>query len=346
MKKRKNLVMFLSLCMILVLASCGKQTSGVNTGTDESGTSESSGASDSSSAAAKVTELKWGSVHTEDSITTQMMMRAIDEINANAEGIHITGFPNSQLGNSSDLAEGIQEGLVDIITESSAQFGTWIPKANQIEAPYMWKSVEHMQNALNGEYKEVLNDLFDDINVKIMGTFYYGTRQLTTKQPVNTLTDLKGMKIRVPQIDMYVKMVESWGAAPTPMALNELYMSLSTGTVDAQENPLPTYEAQAFYEVAPYIIMTNHIICPTMIFINGDVWDSLSDHDKEVVQNAIDSAIAWQNEETIAAEKTLAETLVEEYGCTIIEPDDTIREATIPYIQPLVEDWDLIQSFS
>ena len=274
------------------------------------------------------------------------MMMAIDEINANAEGIHVTGFPNSVLGGSQDLVEGVQEGIVDIITEGPAQFAAWIPKAAQVEAPYLWKDVDHMLKALNGEYKDKLNELFDSIDVKILGTFYYGTRQLTVNKEIHTLDDLKGMKIRVPQADLYVKMIESWNAAATPMALNELYLALQTGTVDGQENPLTTYEAQKFYETnAKYIILTNHIICPNMMFMIGEVWDSLSDHDKEVVSTAIANAIQWQGEQQLEAEAKLADELTAK-GCTVITPDETIKEATVPYIQPAIEDWDLLQTYA
>ena len=297
-------------------------------------------------ASAAPKELKWGSVHTEDHLATQMMMKAIDEINANAEGIHVTGFPNSVLGGSQDLVEGVQEGIVDIITEGPAQFAAWIPKAAQVEAPYLWKDVDHMLKALNGEYKDKLNELFDTIDVKILGTFYYGTRQLTVNKEVHTLEDLKGMKIRVPQADLYVKMIESWNAAATPMALNELYLALQTGTVDGQENPLTTYEAQKFYETnAKYIILTNHIICPNMIFMNGDVWNSLSEHDQEVVSTAIANAIEWQGQQQLEAEAKLADELTAK-GCTVITPDETIKEATVPYIQPAIEDWDLLQTYA
>lgn len=290
-----------------------------------------------------VVELKWGSVHPETQVITQMMRRAIDEINANAEGIHITGYPNGALGGSPDLVEGVQEGIVEIITEGPAQFASWIPKAAQVEAPYLWQSVEHMQKALNGGYKEKLNKLFDQINVRILGTFYYGTRQLTTNKPIHTLKDLKGMKIRTPQTDVYVRMVDSWGAAACPINLNDLYMALSTGTVDGQENPLATFESYKFYEVVKYVILTNHIICPNMIFINGDVWNAMSEHDQKVVQDAVDHAVKWQDEETIKAEKSLAEKL-QKFGVEIITPDDTIREATIKAMRPTIEDWDYIQS--
>lgn len=260
-------------------------------------------------------------------------------------GFALPGFPNGTLGGSQDLVEGVQAGLVDIITEGPSQFASWIPEAGQVEAPYLWQSVEHMQTALNGDYKEKLNEMFASINVQILGTFYYGTRQLTTNKPIHTLADLDGMKIRIPQSDMYVKMVEAWNAAPTPLNLNELYMALQTGTVDGQENPLPTYESNKFYEVVKNVILTDHIICPNMIFISGDVWNAMSEHDQEVVSTAITNAIAWNDEEVIKAEEDLKESL-KEFDVEFITPDETIREATIPYVKPLVEDWDLIQEMA
>ena len=281
--------------------------------------------------ASAATELKWASVHPPEQVVTQMMMRAIDEINEKAEGIHITGYPNGVLGGSSDVVEAVQEGMVEIITEGPAQFATWIPKAAQVEAPFLWQSVEHMQKALNGDYKDVLNELFASVNVRILGTFYYGTRQLTTNKPIHTLADLKGMKIRVPQAELYVKMVESWGAAATPMNINELYMALQTGTVDGQENPLTTFESYKFYEVVKNVVLTNHIICPNMIFMNADVWNSLSEHDQQVVQEAIDAAVAWQDEQIIEAEKTLADKLASEYGCEIITPDPAPHRGLGPH---------------
>ncbi|MCF2661969.1 TRAP transporter substrate-binding protein DctP [Pseudoflavonifractor phocaeensis] len=339
---KKLLAFTLAVCMSLSLAACGQKSAPASSGGAASASASTGAASEPKK---EVVELKWGSVHPETQVVTQMMMRAIEEINANAEGIHITGYPNGVLGGSSDLVEGVQEGMVDIITEGPAQFASWIPKAAQVEAPFLWQSVEHMQKALNGGYKDTLNELFEDIDVRILGSFYYGTRQLTTNKPVTTLADLKGMKIRVPQSDLYIKMIESWGASATPMNINELYMALQTGTVDGQENPLTTYESYKFYEVVKNVTLTNHIICPNMIFMNGDVWNSLSDHDKEVVQNAINSAVAWQDEQILTAEQTLADDL-KQYGVEVYTPDETIREATIPYIKPNIEDWDYIQSLA
>ena len=338
---KKLFALLLALAMVLSLVACGASAPAAT----EAPAADAPAATEAPAAPVEKKELKWGSVHPETQVVTQMMMMAIEEINANAEGIHITGYPNGLLGASPDLVEGVQEGMIDIITEGPSQFGSWIPQASQVEAPFLWQSVEHMQKALNGEYKDTLNELFETVNTRILGTFYYGTRQLTTNKPVSTLADLAGMKIRVPQAEMYVKMVESWGAAAAPMNINDLYLALQTGTVDAQENPLTTYQSYKFYEVVTNIILTDHIICPNMIFMNAETWNSLSDHDKEVVQAAIDKAVKWQDEQIIAAEQSLA-TELEALGCTVIEPDDTIREATIPLIKPLVSDWDLIQSLA
>lgn len=342
---KKFLALLLALSMVLALVACGGSSAPATEAPKADAPAAEAPKEEAPAAPVKKQQLKWGSVHPETQVVTQMMMMAIEEINANAEGIEITGYPNGVLGASPDLVEGVQEGMIDIITEGPAQFASWIPKAAQVEAPFLWQSVEHMQKALNGEYKNTLNELFAEVNVQILGTFYYGTRQLTTNKPVHTLADLEGMKIRVPQSDLYVKMAESWGAAAAPMNINDLYLALQTGTVDGQENPLTTFQSYKFYEVVKNIILTNHIICPNMIFINAETWNSLSDHDKEVVNTAIAKAVAWQDEQILTAEQTLAEEL-KALGCEVITPDNTIREATIPYIQPSIEDWDLIQSLA
>ena len=347
---KKLLAVVLTLCMTVGLVACGgtkaPEQAAPASGTEAPAEKAEEPAAEKPAASGKVVEMKWATVHPDTSITAQMMMKAVDEINANAEGIHVSGYPGGTLGGSSDAVEGVQEGLIEFITEGPAQFSAWVEKAAQVEAPFLWQSPDHMLAAMNGEYKDKMNELFDSINVRILGTLYYGTRQLTTNKPIEKLADLKGMKIRVPQTDLYVKMVEAWGAAPTPMNINDLYMALQTGTVDGQENPLTTYDSYSFYEVVKNINVTNHIICPNMIFINKGVWDSLSEKDQQVVQTAVDNAIAWNNEQVLNAEKTLLESLQSEKGCTVTNPDDSIREATIPAIKPLIEDWDYLQSFA
>ena len=297
--------------------------------------------------------IRWGSVHTPDSITTQMMNRVIEQVNTGTEGrVEIQGFPSSALGSTRDLVEGVQTGLVDMCTEGPSQFASvGIPVADIAEAPYIWRNREHLSRAMNGEFGKWLNETFLEHNVRLLGTIYYGTRHLTTTDtPVYSPEDVKGMKIRVPESALYMAMIEAWGARATPMNLGELYLSLQTKVVDAQENPLTTFDAQKFYEVQKYVILTSHIICPNGIFINENLWQKISPEDQKVIEDAIAEAIVWHDEQIALEEEALIKEL-EERGVTIITPDvEAFRAVTAPYIEAKFRDkwgegtWDMIQA--
>lgn len=280
--------------------------------------------------------IRWGSVHTPDSITTRMMNRVIEAVNKGTEGrVEIQGYPSSTLGGSRDLVEGVQSGLVDMCTEGPAQFSAvGIPVADIAEAPYIWRDREHLSKALNGEFGDWLNNIFLEKNVRMLGAIYYGIRQLTTTdKPVYSVTDVKGMKIRVPESALYMKMVEAWGAKATPMNLGELYLALSTKVADAQENPLTTFNAQKFYEIQKYVILTDHIICPNCIFINENVWKKISPEDQKVFEDAVAEAIKWHDEQVVKAEEDLKVEL-QKKGVTIITPDvESFRAVTAPYVE-------------
>ncbi|NLE14739.1 MAG: TRAP transporter substrate-binding protein [Spirochaetales bacterium] len=296
--------------------------------------------------------IKWGSVHTPESLTTQLMNKVIAEVNEKTQGrVKIEGYPSSALGGSRDLVEGVQNGLIDMCTEGPAQFASvGIPVADIAEAPYIWKSREHMSRAMNGEFGSWLNKTFLENNVRILGTFYYGVRQLTTTdKPVNNVNDVKGMKIRVPQSAMYMAMIEAWGAKATPMNLGELYLALSTHVADAQENPLATFNAQKFYEIQKYVVLTQHIICPNCIFINEKVWQKISPADQKIIQEVIANTITWHDTENVKLEEQLKKDLVAK-GVTIITPDvESFSKVTGPYVAAKFESkwgkgtWEMVQ---
>lgn len=283
--------------------------------------------------AEKIT-IRWGSVHADTHPATKMMMKVIEKVNAECEGVKIEGYPNGQLGSSRDLVEGVQVGLVDMCTEGPAQFATsGVALADLCEAPYLWKDVAHMSRALNGGFGDMINKQFAEVNVKMLGSFYYGTRQLSTNKPISSVKDMAGMKIRVPESTLYLEMVKSWGAKATPINFNELYLSLQQNVVDGQENPVTTFNSGKFYEVQKYINITNHIICPNMIFINKDVWNKISAKDQAVIKAAVAEAIAWQDSVVLAAEKSLLSEL-EKKGVTTSRPDvESFRAVTAPAVQ-------------
>ena len=286
--------------------------------------------------------LRWGEVNSEATIRAQMMKRIIQEVNSKTGGrVEMQGYPNSALGGSRDGVEGIQAGLVEMITEGPAQFAPWIPLASIAEAPYIFRDVDHLHKALNGEFGKKLGEEFLKKNVRLLGALYYGTRQLTTtNKEVRSVKDMQGLKVRVPEVKAYVEMINSWGARPTPITLGDLYLALQTNVVDGQENPLPTFDGQKFYEIQKYIILTDHIICASMIFINENSWKKISAADQKIIQDAVASGIAWNNAETLKQEAELKKTMASR-GVTVITPDvESFRAVTAPHlIRTMEADW-------
>lgn len=296
--------------------------------------------------------LKWGSVHTPTSITTQLMNRVIENVKLKTDGrVEIQGYPSGALGGSRDLVEGVMTGMVDIVTEGPAQFSSWIPLASIAEAPYIWRDRDHMHKAMNGSFGDTLNKEFVAKNVRILGSFYYGTRQLTTtKAPINSVADMQGMKIRVPESDLYLEMVKAWGARPTPISFNELYLALQQNVADGQENPLTTFDGSKFYEVQKYVILTDHIICPNMILINENVWGKISEADRKVIDAVVMEAIDWHDAQVIKMENDLLDSF-KARGVTVIRPDvESFRKVTVPHVLPKFEakwgkgTWESIQA--
>jgi len=174
--------------------------------------------------------------------------------------------------------------------------------------------------------------------MRILGAVYYGTRHITTSnRAIRSLADMRGLKLRVPENDVFKVMVESWGAKPTPMNFNELYLALSQGVVDGQENPLPTIKAGKLHEVQKYLILSGHIMTPRLVVVNEAVWQKLAAADRDAVAAAMQTHMQWSNEQIALQEQAL----VEEFraaGMTVIKPDvDALRAATLAVVPPKFE---------
>jgi tripartite ATP-independent transporter DctP family solute receptor len=313
MKKAIAVLMTLSLACMLFAQ-----------GSSESGSAPKSG---------KKTVLKWSSVQASTSVISQGVDKIVDYINKNATGIEVQYYSGGQLGGSRDQVEGVSTGMIDVVTEGPAQFGQLVPLMSMVEAPYIYRDFNHLDKALKGHFGQVLEAEMEKKDMHILGDFYYGTRQLsTTSTPVNSIADLKGLKIRVPEVNTYMDMVKSWGANPTPLSFNELYLGLQQNVVAGQENPLTTFDSAKFYEVQKYLVLTNHIICSNVFIINKGVWDGISDADKKVVNDAVKIGCDYITETTYKQEGELLDAFKAK-GVTVMSPDVApFREATLKII--------------
>jgi tripartite ATP-independent transporter DctP family solute receptor len=182
------------------------------------------------------------------------------------------------------------------------------------------------------------DELIAKRGMRILGTTYYGTRHLTTSSKnVRTPADLAGFKLRVPENDVFKAMAEAWGAKPTPMNFGELYLALKQGTVDGQENPLPTIKSGKFDEVQKYLVLTGHIITPRLVVVNENFWKGLKPADQKIIQDAVDAGIQWQNAELAKQEKELVDSM-KAGGMTVVQVDvDAFRKPVVDAVVPKFE---------
>lgn len=299
------------------------------------------------------TVLKWGDVLAGSHASVKMIDMVANEVRAKTGGrIEIQSYPGGQLGGSRDMIEAVSNGIQELVTEGAANFGQWVPAISIVEAPYIWRGIDHLNAVMNGAMGEDVNKLLvEKRNMRILGTTYYGTRQLTTSnKPVRTVSDMGGFKLRVPENDVFLAMAKSWGARPTPMNFNELYLALKQNVVDGQENPLPTIDSGKFYEVQKYLVLTGHIITPRLVVINEGVWKKFSPADQKVLKDAVAVGIKWNNDEILKAEETLVDKF-KAAGMTVIEPDvEEFRKAVLSTVPAQFEakwgkgTWEAIQA--
>jgi tripartite ATP-independent transporter DctP family solute receptor len=272
---------------------------------------------------AQTTVLRWSTVLAPTHPQAIMMERIAKQVKDETAGaIEIQLFPGGQLGSSRDTVESVSSGAIQIVDEGAAIFGQFVPQISIIEAPYIWRDAQHMRKVLASPIMDELSQLLvEKRGMRIIGATNYGKRHVTTgNKAIKAVGDMNGFKLRIPEVDTYRAMAEAWGARPTPLNFGELYLALSQGAVDGQENPLPTIQSAKFYEVQKYLVLTGHIITPRPIAVNEKTWQSIGEKSRAVIKKSIEIHSAWQDNEILSQEAGLADTF-KKGGMTVIEPD-------------------------
>jgi tripartite ATP-independent transporter DctP family solute receptor len=286
------------------------------------------------------TVIRWGDVLAADHIAVRMIERVAKQVGEKTQGrVQVQAYPASQLGSSKEMIEAVVLGSQQMVTEGAANFGQWVPSISVIEAPYVWRDAAHLTKVMAGPIGEDLNkQLIEKRGVRILGTTYYGVRQLTTtNKAVRTAADMKEFKLRVPENEVFLAMARAWGAKPTPMTFGELYLALRQNVVDGQENPLPTIDSGKFFEVQKYLVLTSHILTPRLVVINDKFWQGLPAADRQVISEAVADGIAWNNQEIQAAESALVDKF-KKAGMEVIQPDvESFRKPVLDTIPKMFE---------
>ena len=195
------------------------------------------------------------------------------------------------LGNESEVLDGMisMSGTVDIARVACYTFGNYgCNKSVLMGLPFIFESRDHFWNFANSEVGEEILGETAEKGLGVTGLFYVedGFRNFFFKDPVNSLEDLNGKKIRVSQDQIMTGMVEGFKASPTVVSFNELYTSLQSGVVDGAEQPISAYATNAFNEVAPNIILDEHTLAVASVVIADSSLDKLTEEQKEALKEA------------------------------------------------------------
>jgi tripartite ATP-independent transporter DctP family solute receptor len=278
------------------------------------------------------TKLKFAHVYETTEPYHTAAVWAAGEIKKRTNGRYdIEVFPASTLGKETDINQGLTLGTVDIIYTGQLFAGRTYGPLSIAGAPYMFRDFDHWKKYSTSPLFAELAEGYKQKSGgnKVVAITYYGERHVTSNKAINRPEDMKGLKIRVPDAPLYTMFPRAVGANPTPIAFAEVYLALQNGTVDAQENPLPTIDAKKFYEVQKFIVLTGHITDALLTIVGAPTWSKLTPADQKIFEDVLREAAARATSEIIDIEKKMAAEF-EKRGKTVVRVDrKPFRDATM-----------------
>ncbi|WMS44893.1 TRAP transporter substrate-binding protein [Acuticoccus sp. MNP-M23] len=259
-----------------------------------------------SAAHAEDLTLKLGHLANEENVWHKAALKFAEELKMRTDGrIEVEVYPNESLGKEIDLINGMQLGTADMtITGESLQ--NWAPMAALLAVPYAYTSLEQMDEVASGPIgDEIEAQIIERAQIRPIAYFARGPRNLTSNRPIKTPDELDGLKMRVPNVPLFVDVWKTLGAQPTPMAFSEVFTALQNGTIDAQENPIALIQSANFNEVQDYVNLTEHVRSWIYLTIAENTWNKLSSADQDAVMASAAAAQEFEREEFMKAEDAI-----------------------------------------
>ncbi|KAA2236649.1 sialic acid TRAP transporter substrate-binding protein SiaP [Salinarimonas soli] len=292
--------------------------------------------------AAAQTKLKWGHVYETSEPYHKWAVWAADEFKKRTNGKYeIEVFAASSLGKETDINEGLSLGTVDIIYTGQLFAGRSYGPLSIGGSPYMFRDFGHWQAFRNSDlFKELGEGYEKRTGHKVAALTYYGERHVTSNRDIAKPEDMKGLKIRVPDAPLYTMFPRAVGANPTPIAFAEVYLALSQGVADAQENPLPTIQAKKFHEVQKNIVLTGHITDALLTIVSGGTLKRMSADEQKTLAEVLKAAADKATDEIVKSEKELVDWFKAQGKNVVAIDRKPFREATVKLHMGKDATWD------
>lgn len=329
--KRKSI--YLLLCIILVFSlvtACGDKQATTPSGSSDNTDSQ------------EVYTIDFA-IHTSSGTNENKTLERFKElVEERSEGrIKINLYPDAVLGTELENLEQVKINEVQMSIFGDNLTGQLAPEFDPTIVPFIYKSVDDVYAVWEGEIGDLIKEAVETRgNQYVVALQKRGARNLTASKPINTPEDLKGLKIRVPEITSWLTVWGSLGAIPTPIAWSETYSALQTGVADGQENPIENIYVNKIYEVNEYIMMTEHLYNVFHWTINKDFYDSLPADLQNIIMETAKEVTVWGDEQLDDHEREIIEEL-EKAGVKFIEVDrEAFIEAAASGIEEVSKTWD------
>lgn len=277
--------------------------------------------------------LRSAEAHPADYPTTRAVEHMSDLLAARTDGrLRIRIYSGGQLGEEKDTLEITIFGGLDLNRINLAPLNTIAPETLAPSLPFIFNDTAHMRRALDGAPGQAVLDSLAPHG--LIGLCFYdsGARSFYNKhRPIRGPADMRGMKIRVQNSDLYVSLVEALGANATPMPYGEVYQALVQGVIDGAENNWPSFDSSRHFEVARHYSLTRHLMTPEVLVMSQRAWAALSASDQALVREAARESVPYMRALWDAREAE-AETRIRAAGVEVIEEIDraAFQRATAP----------------
>ncbi|MCI9007409.1 MAG: TRAP transporter substrate-binding protein DctP [Lachnospiraceae bacterium] len=323
--KTKKIIAWALVASTLFAAGCGQNSAPVSPAPDAAENStETPVQTEASDPDAVVLQIGF-----ENSITEpvgQALTRWQELVEEKGDGsIRIELYPDSQLGSKNELIDSMLLGEpVCTLCDGSFYADYGVPDFSITYAPYLFENWEQCWTLIESDWYAEQSRLLEEKGLKLISSnWIYGARHTLTTKKVEALSDLKGLKIRVPNNRIQSLSFDNLGATSVGMDLGEVYQSLQTGTIDGAENPLATLYGRKLQEVAKYLLLDGHVLNFTTWVCSADFFNSLTPEQQTLLQETGKEAGLYNNELQQASEDDYLQMMVDE-GVTVTEPSEEL----------------------
>lgn len=329
LRDRKGVV-FLVLVLVagLLLAGCGggKENKSADQGAGQEQT--------------KPVEYDLATAYAADSAPGKVAEKFSELVDQKTGGkVKINVFAGGSLGSEKENFLSVSSGSLPFVLGGTTGIAAFEPQYDWFVAPYLMKDAEQIRNIWNGELGARVKAAMESHNLKYLGMMKRGNRQTTANKPIKNLSDVSGLKLRLPEQESWLRIWKGLGALPTPIPLPELYGALQTKVADASEGPFEQIATFRLDEVQKYLILTDHVVDVTYLWVEKSLFDGLSADVQKAIEEAATEALAYGDQLVNENDQKLFQEL-QRRGMQVVEPDvEAFREKAAPLLDDLFKNY-------